>query len=244
MADQIFWYISRSSGLVAWLAAAGSILVGVMTPSRLLGRRPTIPWLIDLHRMLSAVASVFLVIHMASLWFDHFVQFRWADLLVPWVAEVPGLTRTSLALGVIAAWLLAAVELTSLVKDHLPVRLWRSVHFTSYVVLTFGTIHAIQTGSDITNPLVAATGVSALTAVVLATAVRVRRARLAQRPPARSRSRDPERSAPPNGAEARPVPAAGLGGPGLNHDPLWAPPRPGGTRTRDGHRRAGPPGHG
>lgn len=281
MSDQIFWYVSRSSGLVAWLAAAGSILVGVMAPSRLLGRRPTIPWLIDLHRMLAALSSVFLVIHLGSLWFDHFVQFRWADLLVPWVAEVPGLSRTSLALGVIAVWFAAVVELTSLVRDHLPLRLWRSIHLTSYLVLALGTIHAIQTGSDIGNPLVAAAGVSTLTAVVLATAVRVRRARLAQRPPARGpTATPPPRARPraddgiligrgPAGEQERrfdpeprgsrdpepghwfdPEPQVGFDAEphrgfdpdprrGFNPDPGWAPPRPAGTRTRDGHRRRG-----
>ncbi|MEL6981273.1 MAG: hypothetical protein AAFO29_02495, partial [Actinomycetota bacterium] len=83
MSDQIFWFLSRSSGLMSWLAAAGSMLVGTMIPSRLLGRRPTIPWLTDLHRMLAAMASIFLLIHMGTLWFDHFVAFRFDDLLIP-----------------------------------------------------------------------------------------------------------------------------------------------------------------
>lgn len=180
MSDQIFWYLSRSAGLVSWLAAAGAILTGTMIPSRVLGRRPTIPWLTDLHRMLSAMASVFLLIHLAALWFDHFVQFRLADLLVPWVATVPGLSRTSLALGVIAAWLLAAVELTSLVRDRVPPDWWRTIHLTSYGSLVLGGLHAILAGSDIGNPIVAALGTSALTAVVMATVVRIRR----RRPPA------------------------------------------------------------
>ena len=176
MSDQIFWYLSRSSALVAWVAAAGSVLVGVTTSSRLLGRRPTVPWLVDLHRMLSALASVMVLIHMATLWFDEFVRFRWADLLVPGAAAVPGLSRLSLALGVVAAWLLAAVELSSLVRGRLPVALWHSIHFMSYVVMVLGTVHAILAGSDVTNPVVAAIGVSLVTALVLATSVRLVRA--------------------------------------------------------------------
>ncbi len=187
MSDQIFWYISRSAGLVAWLAAAGAIVAGTMIPSRMLGRRPTIPWLTDLHRMLGAMASIFLLVHMAALWFDHFVQFRWADLLVPWVATVPGLGRTSLALGVIAAWLTAAVELTSFVRDRMPAHWWHSIHLTSYLVLAIGAVHAILAGSDVANPIVASLGTSAITAVVLATIVRIRR-----RPPARPRPAEPE----------------------------------------------------
>ena len=177
MSDQFFWYLSRSSGLLSWLAAAGAILVGTMIPSRLLGRRPTIPWLTDLHRMLAAMASVLLLIHMAALWFDEFVAFRLDDLLIPFAAEVPGLSRTSLALGVVAAWLVAAVELSSLVRDRLPERLWRQVHLTSYLILVLGSVHAVLAGSDVGNPIIASIGTSALTAVLLATLVRVRRMR-------------------------------------------------------------------
>ena len=201
MSDQIFWYLSRSAGLVSWLAAAGSILVGTMIPSRLLGRRPTIPWLTDLHRMLGALASVFLVIHMVALWFDHFVQFRLADLLVPGVATVPGLSRLSLAVGVVAAWLLIAVQVTSLVRDHLPTSVWRSIHLTSYAVLVLGSIHAILAGSDMTNPVVAALGTSAVTAVVLATVVRLRRRQRVRRPPS---GRAPQPSEPAPGLSSRP----------------------------------------
>ena len=194
MSDQIFWYLSRSSGLVSWLAAAGAILVGTMIPSRLLGRKPTIPWLTDLHRMLAAMASVFLLIHMATLWFDEFVALRFDDLLIPWVAEIPGLSRTSLALGVIAAWLMAAVELTSLVRERLPERLWHSIHLTSYLILALGTVHAVLAGSDVTNPVIASIGTSALTAVILATVVRLRRRR--RRPPPEDREVGPVERAP------------------------------------------------
>ncbi len=217
MSDQIFWFLSRSSGLMAWLAAAGAMLVGAMIPSRILGRRPTIPWLTDLHRMLGAMASVFLLIHMGTLWFDHFVAFRFDDLLIPFVADVPGLSRFSLALGVVAAWLFAAVELTSLVRERLPERLWRSIHLTSYLILVLGTVHAILAGSDIGNPISASIGTSALAAVILATAVRIRR------------MRRQARAEPEGPTSAGPEPAIG--------QPFS--PTQGGTRPQGAHR---PPG--
>ena len=177
MSDQVFWYITRSSALVSWLFSALAILVGLITSSRLLGRRPTIPWLVDLHRQLAALTVIFLGVHMLSLWLDGYVQFGLAELLIPWVATVPGLTRTSMALGVIAAWLVAAVQLSSLVKDRLSPDLWRSIHLLSFGALGSGTIHALQAGSDIDNPLVVGIGVSSLTAILLATIVRLVRMR-------------------------------------------------------------------
>lgn len=172
MSDQFFWYVTRSAALVCWASAAASILVGLLTSSRLLGRRPTIPWLVDLHRQLAAMSLVFLAVHMASLWLDGFVDFGLIDLVVPWAATVPGLTGTSIALGVIAGWLMVLVELSSLVKDRLNDDLWRSIHLLSFGALGAGTIHALQTGSDVGNPLVAAVAVSTLAAILLATVAR------------------------------------------------------------------------
>lgn len=206
MSDQIFWYLTRSAALVAWLAAAGSVLIGITTSSRLLGRRPTVPWLVDLHRMLSALASLFVLVHMATLWFDEFVRFRWADLLVPGTATVPGLSSLSLALGVIAAWLLAAVQVSSLLRGRIPELLWRWIHYFSYATMALSTVHAYLAGSDVGNPVVAAVGVSVITALVLATVVRVSRALR------HSATVDREPSITPTPVETRP-PAAHWPGP-------------------------------
>lgn len=177
MSDQIFWYITRSSALISWLGAVLSMIVGLMTSSRLLGRRPTVPWLVDLHRGFAGLSVAFLLVHLASLYLDGFVQFGFAELLIPWVATVPGLTRSSMAWGVIAMWLLVIIQLTSYVKDRIPSDVWRTVHLTSYASLGFGTLHALETGSDVDNPIIVAIGVSALAALALASIVRAIRLR-------------------------------------------------------------------
>jgi len=204
VSDQFFWYVTRSAALITWLASALSILVGLLTSSRLLGRRPTIPWLVDLHRMFAAIAVTFLGVHMVSLWFDSFVRFRLGDLLIPWVASVPGLTRTSIALGVISAWLLAAVQATSLIRERLPERFWRSVHLLSFEMLGLGTLHAIQAGSDTRNPIVVGIGVSVLAAIGLISLVRLVR----RQPPEPEEPTDPvdseTRAEPSNWPESQP----------------------------------------
>jgi DMSO/TMAO reductase YedYZ heme-binding membrane subunit len=172
MSDQFFWYVTRSAALVCWFSSAGAILVGLATSSRLLGRRPTIPWLVDLHRQLAAMTLVFLAIHLASLWLDEFVDLGVADLVVPWRATVPGLSGTSIALGVIAGWALVIVQITSLLKDRMPEDLWRSAHLLSFVALGAGTVHGLQTGSDIANPIVVTALLVALAAILVVAVAR------------------------------------------------------------------------
>lgn len=175
MSDQFFWFATRGAGIMTWLAACASTLVGLMMSSRVLGRRPAIPWLLDLHRFLGAMSMLFLGVHLVTLWLDEFVSFGLAELLVPWVAHVPGLTRLSLALGVLAGWLLAAVQLSSLIKDRLPPNTWHTIHLTSFGVLIAGAVHGLEAGSDSDNSFLIALAVSVLTAITLVGLVRVSR---------------------------------------------------------------------
>ena len=173
LSDQFLWYATRAAGINAWLAACLSTLVGLLMTSRVLGRRPTLPWLLDLHRYLSAMAIVFLVVHILTLRFDPFVGFGWADVLVPGAATVPGLGRVALALGVVAGWMMVVVEATSLVKKRLPPRVWHTVHLTSFGTVVLGAVHGIEIGSDTDNRLLLTVSTSVVAAMVLVGGIRL-----------------------------------------------------------------------
>lgn len=173
MSDQFFWFATRSAGILAWFSAASSLVVGLLLSTRALGRRPTIPWLLDLHRFFGAMSVVFLAIHLFTLWADSFVSFGPAELFVPGVAHVPGLSRFSLALGVVAGWFLVIIEASSLIRTYLPARFWHTLHLTSFGVVAAGAIHAIQAGSDTDNRYVIALAASITTAVCLLAVIRM-----------------------------------------------------------------------
>ena len=46
-------------------------------------------------------------------------------------------------------YLLLAVELTSLLMKHLPRKLWRAVHLTSFLVFAGVSVHAVEAGTDV-----------------------------------------------------------------------------------------------
>ena len=175
LSDQFFWFATRSAGLLTWFAATGSVGIGLLMSTRALGRKPTIPWLLDVHRFLSAASIVFLGIHLITLWADDFIDFGLAELFVPGKAQVGGLSGFSLALGVVALWLLVVVEASSLIKDRLPNRLWHTVHLTSFGVVILGLVHGIEVGSDSDNRILVAASVSMLMAVLILTGTRISR---------------------------------------------------------------------
>ena len=148
--SQVWWYVARSSGIVAWVLCTAAVLWGLALSTRALGRAPGAPWLLDLHRFLGGLSVVFVAVHLAGLVLDSYVDFGPADLLVPFAASWrPG----AVAWGVVAMYLLVAVEVTSLLRRRLPNRLWRRVHLASYVVYGTATVHLLVAGSDVANPI-------------------------------------------------------------------------------------------
>ena len=149
MTSQVWWFVARSAGLVAWALAALSVVWGLIVSTRLAGRRPPAAWYVDLHRLLGGLTVWFTALHLGALVADSYAHFTVSDLLVPMAsAWKPG----AVAWGVVAFWLLVAVEVTSLQRQRLPRRVWRWIHQSSFVVLVLSTVHAFTAGTERANP--------------------------------------------------------------------------------------------
>lgn len=148
MNTQIWWYVARSTGIVAWSLLTLSMTWGLLLRTKLLNRRPAPRWLLDLHRFLGGLAVVFVGLHLVGLVADSYTHFGPTDLLVPFASSW---RPAAVALGVVAFYLLAAVEVTSLLMRRLPRRWWRAVHMSSFATFVLTTLHAITAGTDIRN---------------------------------------------------------------------------------------------
>ena len=170
MRPELWWYVARATGLVAWALSAASILWGLALSTRAAGTRPKAPWLLDLHRHLGGLTVAMVVLHLLALVADSYATFGLADLLVPFASEWrPG----PVAWGVVAFWLLLAVEATSLAMKRIPKRWWRRVHLTSYVVAITATVHGVTAGADARHPVVLGTVSLTAAAVAFFTAYRM-----------------------------------------------------------------------
>lgn len=145
MNDQLWWYLARSSGVVAWALLTAAVLFGLVVRTKVGASPAKPPWWLDLHRFLGGLATVFTGIHLVTLVADSYVQFGVIELLVPGTSDWrPG----AVALGVVALWLLVAVEATSLLQKRLPRRAWRWVHLSSYPLFWLATFHFVSAGTD------------------------------------------------------------------------------------------------
>lgn len=168
--DQLWWHVARAGGIVAWLLLALAVGWGLLLATKLLGRKPGPAWLLDLHRFLGGLAVVFTVIHVGGLVADSYVHFGPAEILVPFASRWKS---GAVAWGVIATYLLVAVELTSLAMRRIPRRWWRAVHLTSFVVFFTASMHGATAGTDAGNAIYRWTSAALVAAAVFLTLVRV-----------------------------------------------------------------------
>jgi len=111
---------------------------------------------------------VFVGVHVLGLVADSYVHFGWSEVLIPFASSWH---PAAVAGGVVAMYLLVAVEITSLLRKHLSKALWKGVHFASYPMFALTTLHAITAGTDTRTTLMTllvATGVIVIGALTVA----------------------------------------------------------------------------
>lgn len=170
MSPQTWWYLSRSSGMVAAVLLLASLVWGVLLSTRALKPIDRPAWLLSMHRWLTMLAVVATGVHLAALVADGYVHFGPKELLVPMASTwKPG----AVALGVVALYLLVLVTVTSVFMRWLPKRLWRAVHATSYAMGWLAVVHGAMAGTDASNRVYQAVALLLVIAAVSATALRV-----------------------------------------------------------------------
>ena len=169
MNPQFWWFVSRGSGIVAWLFLTAAVMWGILLSTKLFPERRRPAWLLDLHRALGALTVVSVAVHLSALVADNYVHFAAVDLFVPFASDWK---TWPTALGVVAFWGLVLVEGTSLMMKRLPRRVWRGIHLTSYLTFVVSSLHGTLAGTDAVNRLYVATSI--LTTVMLVAAVSYR----------------------------------------------------------------------
>jgi predicted ferric reductase len=169
-ASKLWWYVSRSAGIVSWTLLALAVLWGLALSTRALGKRPAGPWLLDVHRFIGGLSVLFVLVHMLGLFLDTYEPFSLTQLLVPYAKDYKA---GAVAWGIVAFYILLAVEGTSLLRKHLPKRFWHGVHLASYALYAFATIHLLTVGTDRQNPLLRWSVIGSIGVVVFFTAYRI-----------------------------------------------------------------------
>jgi len=165
----VYWYLTRSTGVVALVLLTVTVVLGVVDVTRWSTPRwPRFVW-DSLHRHVSMLVLVFLGLHIITAALDSFAPIALLDAVLPFIGSYRPFW---LGLGAVAFDLLLAVAITSMVRQRLGHRAWRITHWLAYACWPIALLHGLGTGSDVKSAWSLALTVICVVAVVIAVCVR------------------------------------------------------------------------
>ena len=185
------WYVIRGAGFAAAALLIVLMIFGIGQVTGLTYRffEPVKAWMI--HKALAIALCVAILIHVSFLLLDHFVSFNLVQILVPFVShydngtKLLGLRLAGLAvtLGILAAYGVVIIVLSSLGWIDSKKKTWRWLHYLSYFVMLAVFLHALYLGSDLKYGTFRSVWIFLIFVVALAVVSRLLRAGTLRRKP-------------------------------------------------------------
>jgi sulfoxide reductase heme-binding subunit YedZ len=142
---QLWWYVTRASGLTGYFLLWLSMVWGFAIPTGFL--KPVLEnvFSYDFHEHLSLLGLGFVLIHITVLLFDKYLPFSILQLLIPFTDTYRPLW---VGLGIISFYLLVLVTFTFYLRQRIGAKTFRSIHVLSLVSYLGTTLHGLFAGTD------------------------------------------------------------------------------------------------
>lgn len=164
------WYLSRSTGLVAYFLSWLSTFAGLMITGRQAQQWPGVFQANDIHRQASLASVIMMSIHIVVLLLDGYIGYTWQTLFVP-SANGPYLPF-AVALGQIAFPLIVVVTVTAEWRSTIG-KAWRWIHAAAFFTFFAGALHGILAGSDTRVSMISLMYILTISSILFMTAYRV-----------------------------------------------------------------------
>ncbi len=140
-----WWIASRSAGVVALVAVAVSVILGLLMANGLPRRKGATRIMLALHESTALAGLVAISVHGIALLGDPWMHPTVKQIAIPFtIAYRPFWT----GLGIIAGFVAALLGLSFYARKRIGPRLWRRVHRATIAVWVLGVAHTIGAGTD------------------------------------------------------------------------------------------------
>ncbi len=146
--DKTPWYLSRSAGTVAYLLLAGATVWGLLLSTKIVKEAIPASLAMTMHNILSWLAIAFTGIHALALLFDNYFTYTLADLAIPFAGPYRPMWVGG---GIISFYLMLLTAVSFHVRKQIGQKLWRRLHYLTFVVYILATVHGIMAGTDSGN---------------------------------------------------------------------------------------------
>jgi len=148
---QLWWYVTRASGIVAYLLLWFSMVLGLGVTSKFFDHLLDRLFTYDFHQFISLLSIAFVVLHVGVLMLDRYLPYNIIQVLVPFLSPYRPLW---VGVGVIAFYFIILVTVTFYIKKRIGMRAFRIIHITSLLGYVGATLHGIYAGTDSPLPSV------------------------------------------------------------------------------------------
>jgi sulfoxide reductase heme-binding subunit YedZ len=143
--SKALWYLTRGTGIVCLLLLTTAVVLGILEVKRWASPRWPRFVTAGLHKNISLLVVAFVAVHVVTAVVDGFAPIRWLDVIVPFGSRYRPIW---LGFGALAADLLIALSVTSLLRLRLGPVAWRAVHWLAYLCWPVALVHGLGTGTD------------------------------------------------------------------------------------------------
>jgi predicted ferric reductase len=146
---QIWWYVTRASGIIAYLLLWFSTILGLAVTSKYLDGMLDRLFTYDFHEFISLLSVGFTLVHVGVLMLDLYMPYSLAQILVPFISPYRPFW---VGVGVIAFYLILLVTITFYLRNKIGRSAFRAIHVLSLLGYIGVTLHGYFSGTDTALP--------------------------------------------------------------------------------------------
>lgn len=143
--EKVAWYLTRSSGTVAYIFLSASTVWGLLLSSKLSKAVVPAPVALAMHNVLSWIAVGLASFHALVLLFDNYYPYTLGNLLIPFTGPYKPLL---VGVGTLAFYLMLLLSASFYARKWLGAKRWRQFHYLTFVAYAMVTLHGWLAGTD------------------------------------------------------------------------------------------------
>jgi len=141
-----YWYLARTSGLVAYALLWASVAMGLLISGRVSRVWPGGPNAVDMHNFLSMLGLFMVLFHVVILLGDQYIGYTLSALFIPFLST--DYRPWEVGLGQLGMYLGGIIALSFYVRKRIGPRAWRILHYGSFAMYLLVLLHGVLAGTD------------------------------------------------------------------------------------------------
>jgi len=146
---QLWWYVTRAAGIVAYLLLWFSTVLGLAVKSKFLDRMLDRMFTYDFHEFISLLSIGFVLLHVVVLMLDRYLPYSLGQVLIPFLSPYRPLW---VGIGVVAFYVTLLVTVTFYLRTKIGQKAFRLIHILSLLGYLGVTLHGLYAGTDAVLP--------------------------------------------------------------------------------------------